>query len=244
VGVTIPDTGWSEENSQLFIDMGEAITPSRSEQIDMLMSLLPADTDEPFVAVDLACGAGLLTGAILDRFPLSSVIALDGSPTMLHTVSHTFGRFGARLETRLFDLRERGWLESLPTAIRCFVSSLAIHHLDAAEKQSLFRDLQARLEPGGALLIVDIVEPANERARLAYAAAWDRAVREQSQTLTGSLAAYERFQDGWNHYLTPDVDFDKPSNLYEQLDWLSRAGFQQVDCFWLRAGHAIYGGFK
>jgi hypothetical protein len=28
------------------------------------------------------------------------------------------------------------------------------------------------------------------------------------------------------------------------LTWLSEAGFAVVDCFWLQAGHAIYGGYK
>jgi tRNA (cmo5U34)-methyltransferase len=242
--MTNPDTGWTEENSQLFLDLGEAITPSRSEQIDMMMSLVPAESDEPFVAVDLACGAGLLTGALLDRFPGSRVIALDGSPTMLESVLQNCSRFGDRLTTRLFDLRERKWLEELPDTVRCFVSSLAIHHLDALEKQSLFHDLHARIDGGGALLIVDIVEPINERARSAYAAAWDRVVQDQSQRLMGNMTAYEQFRDGWNHYLTPDVEFDKPSKLFDQLEWLHAAGFRDVDCFWLQAGHAVYGGFR
>jgi hypothetical protein len=29
-----------------------------------------------------------------------------------------------------------------------------------------------------------------------------------------------------------------------QLDWLKEAGFAIVDCFWLQAGHAVFGGFK
>ena len=35
-----------------------------------------------------------------------------------------------------------------------------------------------------------------------------------------------------------------PSPLFDQLAWLSEAGFEPVDCFWLLAGHAVYGGYK
>jgi hypothetical protein len=35
-----------------------------------------------------------------------------------------------------------------------------------------------------------------------------------------------------------------PSPLSEQLVWLREAGFASVDCFWLRAGHAVYGGYR
>ena len=136
------------------------------------------------------------------------------------------------------------WVTELPDGVRCFVSSLAIHHLDGVEKQSLFRVLVRYLKPGGALLIADIVEPVNDRARTLYADAWDQSVREQSQRLRGSLEQYNMFADGWNHFRTPDVEFDKPSRLFEQLQWLADAGFKNVDCFWVRAGHAIYGGYR
>ena len=30
----------------------------------------------------------------------------------------------------------------------------------------------------------------------------------------------------------------------DQLDWLREAGLSTVDCFWMQAGHAIYGGYR
>jgi len=78
----------------------------------------------------------------------------------------------------------------------------------------------------------------------AYGDAWDAIVQQQSLDYSGSSTSYERFRDGWNHYREPDLEFDKPSGLFEQLRWLSEAGLREVDCYWLRAGHAIYGGYK
>jgi hypothetical protein len=28
------------------------------------------------------------------------------------------------------------------------------------------------------------------------------------------------------------------------LTWLRDGGFRTVDCYWLRAGHAVYGGYR
>jgi hypothetical protein len=47
----------------------------------------------------------------------------------------------------------------------------------------------------------------------------------------------------WNYYTHPHP-IDKPSSLFDQLQWLSVAGFNIVDCFWMQAGHAVFGGFK
>jgi hypothetical protein len=37
---------------------------------------------------------------------------------------------------------------------------------------------------------------------------------------------------------------DKPSPLADQLVWLKEAPFAVTDCFWMRAGHAIFGAYK
>ena len=239
-----PSTGWDEESSNEFIELGEVITPSRQEQVDFVASLVPAEAGESFSIVDLACGVGALSEAILRRFPHSRSLALDGSAAMLQQAARTLSHYAGRTEFAPFDLRARDWLHRLPADLRCFVSSLAIHHLHGAEKQTLYRDLVDALPPGGGLLIVDLIEPVNARAWTAYGDAWDTIVQQQSLAYTGSATSYERFRDGWNHYRDPDLEFDHPSGLFEQLRWLADAGLSQVDCFWLRAGHAIYGGYK
>jgi trans-aconitate methyltransferase len=236
-------TGWDEDSSIEFIELGDVITPSRQEQVDLVASLVPAEEGDRFSVVDLACGAGSLSEAVLHRFPHSRVLALDGSLAMREQAAQRLSRYADRVEFADFDLRTRDWLPRVPADVRCFVSSLAIHHLDGPEKQSLFGDLVAALPVGGALFIIDLVEPVNRRAWIAYGDAWDAIVQQQSLEQSGSSAAYERFRDGWNYYREPDVEFDHPSGLLEQLGWLAEAGLREVDCFWLRAGHAVYGGY-
>ncbi|HEX6510554.1 MAG TPA: class I SAM-dependent methyltransferase [Chloroflexota bacterium] len=242
--MTDASADWGEQNTVTFAAYGDIITPSRPEQLELVAALVPADRDDRFTAVDLACGTGSMSEVLLKRFPQCRLLALDGSPSMLAEARQRLAPCRDRVELGEFDLRRRDWLHRVPENVRCFVSSLAIHHLDGAEKQSLFRDLAERLPPGGALLIVDLVDPVNDRAWTAYGDAWDAVVREQSLQATGILQAYERFRDGWNHYRDPDLEFDKPSRLFDQLQWLADAGFAHVDCFWLRAGHAIYGGYR
>ena len=73
----------------------------------------------------------------------------------------------------------------------------------------------------------------------------DAIVIEQSQKIDGNLYAFKFFKkEGWNifHYLNPK-DIDKPSPIWVQLKWLEKAGFRDLDVFWLRAGHAIFGGW-
>ena len=240
-----PKAGWTETDSQRFIDDGAVFVPSREEQITTLCSLIPARADEAFTVVEPGAGAGVLACAVLEAFPRCRYVALDGSATMRARLAETLRRHRDRVEVRGFDLAERGWRAALPRPLRAVLASLVVHHLPAAGKRRLFADVARHLEPGGALLLADVVEPASPAAREAFARQWDDAARAQSLALTGGLDAFERFaRDGWNFYRgTPDV-IDQPSRLDEQLRWLRGAGFATVDCFWMRAGHAVFGGWR
>jgi SAM-dependent methyltransferase len=236
---------WSEENSRQFIQFADVVFPHRAEQNALLTALVPVEANEAFVAVDLGCGEGALSGALLARYPRCRVIGLDFSPLMLQTAMANLARFGGRFEARHFDLRRDDWLTDLPDNIRCFVSSLAIHHLDGPGKRALYQALAGRLAPGGALLLQDLIEPTSQRTQQQYALMWDGYVKEHSIRVTGSLDFYETFvHDGWNHFATPDLEFDMPSGLHEQLRWFEQAGLTGADCFWFWYGHAIYGAFK
>jgi tRNA (cmo5U34)-methyltransferase len=238
-------SGWTEADSTRFIDDGAVFVPSRDEQIATLCALLPARADESFTVVELGAGAGVLARAVLEAFPRCRYVALDGSAAMRARLTEALHRHRARLRVGGFELADRGWRAALPSPLRAVLASLVVHHLPAAGKRRLFRDIAHRLEPGGALLLADIVEPASPAAREVFARQWADAARAQSLALTGGLDAFQRFErDGWNFYRGTPEPYDQPSRLDEQLRWLRAAGFAAVDCFWMRAGHAIFGGWR
>jgi len=238
-------SAWTEETSTLFIDTGDVFVPERPAQLDTLCRLIPAERDEAFTVVELGAGAGLLARAVLEAFPNCHYVALDGSETMRQHMNEALAQFGDRIDVRPFTLENAEWREELPRPLRCVLSSLCVHHLTGEGKRRLFADMAAHLEPGGALLIADLVAPANERARALFASQWDAITREQSQQVHGDMRGFEQFRAlGWNFYDDPEADpMDQPSRLFHQLLWLREAGFSVVDCFWMRAGHAIYGGY-
>lgn len=240
-----PASGWQETDSRHFLDVGRIYTPRRDEIGTVFRDLIPAAEDDAFLAVDVGCGGGWLSETILRHFPAARVLALDGSPTMLEAAARQLAPFGERVAFRSFRLEEPAWIEAIAGDVRCVVSSLVIHHLDGPGKQALYRRLFERLEPGGALLICDIVEATGPWGRQHMARAWDEEVARQSLELAGDRSVEERFRaDKWNLFHYPDPEVDKPSTLPEHLRWLDEAGFDGVDAFWVRAGHAVYGGYR
>jgi tRNA (cmo5U34)-methyltransferase len=241
---------WSEDNSADFLELGELFVPARAEQLATLVDLVPAQPTETFTVVELGAGAGHLARAILERFPHCHYVALDGSERMREHLSRHLTHLGDRVEIRPFELAEQAWRRTLPSPLRCVLSSLCVHHLTGPKKRQLFFEMEQLLEPGGALLLADIVEPPSPLVAHLFARQYDEIVREQSLAQRGNLSGYEQFsQMRWNYFLydyaSADPDpIDHPSLLSDQLDWLGETGFGVASCFWMRAGHAIYGGYR
>ncbi len=235
---------WNEQLSQNFIDYGQYFVPDRDEQIRVIVELLP-ESIAPYTVIELCCGEGLLAEAILERYPHCQIWGYDGSHQMLIKASSRLRRFGDRFLPMTFNLADYSWRNQVEN-IQAIVTSLALHHLPGSEKAKLFSDVYHMLVPGGVFIIADIIDPKHPRGRTLAATSYDVAVRDRSLELDGSLDGFEFFQrEGWNifHYLDPE-DIDKPSPLYDQLKWLGIAGFICIDVFWMRAGHAIFGGWR
>lgn len=250
---TLPAMAWTENDSRTFSDQGAVFVPDREAQIDALVSLIPAGKG-PFQVLELGCGEGLLAEAVLRRHPEARVLGLDGSVEMRERATQRLLGFGNRFRAQAFQLEDTAWrrpqlyhdpkYDDPEAPLRAVLSSLVVHHLDGDGKRRLFADIQRLLAPGGALWLADLVEPTSPETLELAARAWDTAVKARSQQLTGSESAYRQFvEDGWNHYRTPDA-MDRPSPLFDQLIWLREAGFVAVDVAWMRAGHAVYGGWK
>ena len=236
--------GWRETDSETFIDCGQYFVPHRARQIQIIRDMTPAAVPGDGY-VELCCGEGRSSAALLAAQPNARVLAFDGSETMRAATVARLAPFGGRAEVAAFDLLSTDWRQ-LPFAPLAIVSSLAIHHLDGPQKQTLFADLYRSLKPGGRLNIADLVECQSRAANGIAAWCWDEATKEASPSHDGPDDAYAIFvAENWNYYSDPEPDpIDKPSPLLAQLQWLQGAGFVEVDVHWLLAGHAIFSGRK
>ena len=97
----------------------------------------------------------------------------------------------------------------------------------ASGKLALYREMFTQLEPGGALVIADLIAPGSEWERRFTARAWDAEVRRQSSELTGDERAWQQFDaDDWNLYDHPDpMDMPSSSRGTPRLDARRRASF-------------------
>ena len=235
-------SGWTEQESQTYRDIADVAVPRRQEMVATLVAAAPFPVGEPVTILELGSGDGRLAKALLTVFPRATLTALDGSESMRRETSARLAPFGDRARVAAFDLAALDWWDRM-FGVDLIVSSLCLHHLNDAKKQYLYKAAAERLSPRGALLVADVIDPQHPASRRLAADQWDAQARLQAEAL-GAPGLFQRFvETRWNHFRFPD-ESDHPSALFHHLIWLKHAGFSAVDCCWLHAGHAVFGGFK
>ena len=203
---------WSEAQHSLdYLRRADTI-PHRREGEAALLEFLP-DRVERYL--DIGSGGGRLLSLVKSVRPAASCVALDFSPAMLKELGKQFAT-DANITIVAHDLSDR-----LPDlgSFDAVVSSFAIHHVTHERKRTLYTEIFAKLNPGGAFLNLEHVASPSENLHSQFLATMD---------------------------LTPETE--DPSNklldLEVQLAWLRQIGFTDVDCHWKWRELALLGGNK
>ena len=195
----------------------------RAEGLDLMLSLVPFEPEQPIRVLDVGTGHGLLASRLLDAFPASQAVGLDLSEPMRNVASERMARYGERFTFVLGDFVDGMLPAAAGGPFDVVVSSRAIHHLPSGAKQALYAAVYASLSAGGCFFNLDGVSPPEEALRSVYRAGRGGPVEQAPRPPSPG------------HYF---------ETLDEQLGFLRAAGFRAVDCFWKRLGLALFGGYK
>jgi SAM-dependent methyltransferase len=242
-------TGTYRWNTNAFAEgydrAAELIHPYYLDIQQAILASLPPSLDKGGLVVDLGGGSGRLVERILDQWPVTAVV-VDQSEPFLALAERRLARFGPRAICIQARLQDR-WINLLSAPASAIVSMSAIHHLDPAEKQSLYRQCCEALAPGGILLNGDEIrdeDDDNYRAQL-----WSWAGHMRSAMAGGSVpASMHAALEGWidrnvTHFGQPKKSGDDcHETIAAQLDYLRDAGFATADSLWRESLWAILRG--
>ncbi|EXJ61130.1 hypothetical protein A1O7_05283 [Cladophialophora yegresii CBS 114405] len=121
----------------------------------MLDMLNDGSCPQPWKFVDLGCGTGRNTAALLEVGKASTVVGLDVSPGMLEVAKKRLQRFHAegRLRLEVFDMLQESSLPESARLADAVVSTLVIEHVPA---DIFFATAGKILKPSGILLLTNM----------------------------------------------------------------------------------------
>jgi SAM-dependent methyltransferase len=245
---------WNTSDFAIGYDCAAAtIHPYYTTIQDEILRLLESHLANSGIVIDLGGGSGRLMERILDRWPQAHGIIIDQSQPFLALAERRLNRFGHRA-TCVFAHLQDDWCSALCTpnsalTVTTFVSMSAIHHLDPAEKQSLYLRCYDLLAPGGVLLNGDEVRDADDHEYLATLNSWADHMRRQMAA--GSIPPlFHTALHGWidrnvTRFGQPKQSGDDCHETIDaQLTYICSAGFTIADVPWQKGLWAIFRGVK
>jgi ubiquinone/menaquinone biosynthesis C-methylase UbiE len=215
--------------------------PNRTKMVEIALQLLPFELQAPFAALDLGVGTGFFSQAVLDHFPNSRIIALDGAEAMVELAKVRLEAKADRVDFRIGDFRQLSQIIGGQRGQLAF-SSYALHHLNQNEKLAVVRDALGFLESGGWFLNADLVVASDPETEKRV-----QEIRVQGivQRASGRDPRFRDF-DSTRHFLhkLEAEDHDQPLTLAEDLQILKEAGMRNASVFWMEYREAVTGGSK
>jgi len=226
---------------------------ARRARFDTIVRVVGAVRPAPERVLDLGCGTGSLSEAILEEFPGCMLVGVDVDQSLLALAANRLGRFGKRVSLICADLRTESWMPSAGGGFDAAISATALHWLSSENLALLYRRLAKVLKPGGLFINADHV--ASDCPAVQEAWQQDKARRltvedhgnadtwpEFWQAYAAALGVEEKSIGSWTIKNWEAVEDGMPMAWH--FDRLRESGFTDVDCFWRCYGDAIYGGVK
>jgi len=241
-----PGASWQgAELVDAFLRRRATIVPMIDAQEALIGTLLERHPHPIERFLDLGSGDGAMSQLVLSHRPRAEAVLVDFSEPMLAGVGERLDDPNGRWRTVRGDLSDPGWRAGLPGGrYGAAVSGLAIHHLPAERKRTLFAEIFQLLEPGGLFVNLDYVLVHGTLAGLFNDQMVVNAMHAERER-AGEHAAH-READEVRRQLTDDGvgDEDLPDTAEDQIAWLAAAGFDQAEVHFKWAEAAVFGAVK
>lgn len=193
----------------------ERSVPRYREMFWAMLYYLPEDF-HPQNILELGCGTGNLTALLAKRWPESKITVVDFSEQMLHITAQKIP------STQLIQMQSSfQTLAFPPNTFDLVISSIAIHHVQDAEKRQLIQNLYTWLKPNGFFVLGDQVRGASQRLYETDVQIYETYAQETGAT-QDDIQQWREHREEADHYATLD----------DLKSWLREAGFQEHDVLW------------
>jgi SAM-dependent methyltransferase len=215
--------------------------PLAIEQIDVVLRLLQAARQPLARFLDLGCGNGLLSRAILDEHPHAHGTLVDFPPENLAAAQSALSGFEERTTLTAANLADPAWSEAVQASgpFDAIVSGFACYPLPDTRQRALYGEARTLLQPDGLFLQIAHVASATRWTqstwddRLIDAIFGQTIQQHPGKTRAEIAAAYFASAPG-----------PRFAPLEVQLGWLRELGFENVDCYLKVQELAVFGGTR
>lgn len=209
-------SGFFDSISSEYTDQIRRCVPRYTEMLWAVLDYLPKNL-APQRILELGCGTGNLTLKLAEKYPAAELHLADFSAGMIAQCEARVGS-KAKIVPHIRDFRE---LHFERESLDLVASTISLHHLTDNEKQTLFGKVFQWLRPGGVFVFSDQFAGKTEETYGRHQEHWHAAAKELGAT-----------DEEWAAWMEHQSEHDHHSPIFDQMQWLAKAGFVEIDCPW------------
>lgn len=215
-----------DDAAQAYDKDRKAIIPNFDVYYGTLVQLADTKNNSPRI-LDLGAGTGLLTQLLWKKHPRAQFQLVDMSQEMLNIAKNRFSG------QKNFEYVNNDYLKyDFGGLFDIIVSSLSIHHLNHENIESLYQKIYDHLKPDGIFLNADQVIGPSPYSENIYKENWLEVIDNACLQEDDKKIILER------------MEFDNPATLEDNIKWLKKAGFNDVDVYYKYYNFVVLYGRK
>ena len=165
--------------------------------------------------LDIGAGTGLFSSMVLEKYPDAELTSIDLSCEMLNIAKKRFKDY-----SKVTYIENDYTIHEFNEKFDIVISALSIHHLNKEDKEKIYQKIYNILKNKGIFINADqFLSPSPNIERI-YTDLMREFLENSGLNRENVKKAYER------------MNYDNPSTINDQIQWLVDCGFEDVDCIY------------
>jgi len=226
-----------------YLSGNRAAFPCALDQIAVMLKLVEENSNQVNRFIDIGCGDGILSAAILEKYPHSRGVLLDFAEDMLKAAAEKLQNYADRIDFINFDYSDMNWVNQVNylAPFDVIVSGFSIHHQPDARKKEIYGEIYDLLTPGGIFINVEHVLSKTKWIGNVHNEYFIDSLFEYEKR-KGSGKTRDEIATGFDKRIDNEANILAP--VEDQCSWLRDIGFKDVDCYFKVLELAVFGGRK
>ena len=230
----------------------KSLEAARSWWRHRLISVLPFESEKAINVLDLGAGTGALTMELFNRYPNAKVTCSDYSEEMLKHAKTQLAKFGAQVTYIRSDLRTAGWSHTVEGKFDAVICSFLTHTM-LPQVEALYGEVYGLVESSGCFLSCDFYYAPGPKfdglyhrltlrefqARIKQQTGEEKSLEQIHEMLMQRREKYRAVHNGSDEHKTKH-----PFTVFDHMNWIRKAGFNEVDCLVKYKNNAVIGGLR
>ena len=187
--------------------------PHYNQLVDSIAHL--SATIDPKDILDLGCGNGNITHALVEHYPNAHYHLVDASSDMIGAVRQRFNH----VDEITFSEKYFQNLRLHPSSFDVIAAGLSLHHLSSEEKPALLAKIYEWLRPGGIFTYGDLfASKRNPNYKQEVLGSWEKLAKANGTS-----------DESWATLMEHHSEYDWPDLAEDQMQWLKDIGFVEME---------------